>query len=77
MSTEEDPFPPRTRQERADAKFDTLSEILREARNPDVDLRRSLIAADEAFSRLHAWISRGGILPQPWHRHDCPHSTDR
>ncbi|GAA1114714.1 hypothetical protein [Nocardiopsis metallicus] len=76
MNTEDDQSPPHTRQERADTKFDTLSEILREARSPEIDPRRSLIAADEAFSRLHAWISRGGLLPQPWHRHDCPGSSD-
>ncbi|WP_017584494.1 hypothetical protein [Nocardiopsis valliformis] len=76
MNTEDDQFPPHTRQERADTKFDTLSEILREARSPEIDPRRSLIAADEAFSRLHAWISRGGLLPQPWHHHDCPRSRN-
>lgn len=60
------------RQDQADNQFDQLSEILRDCRNPEVDPRQALIDADEAFSRLHAWISRGGVLPQPWHRHDCP-----
>jgi hypothetical protein len=76
VSTEDHLFPPHTHQELADTKFDALSEILREARNPETDPRRSMIAADEAFSQLHTWISQGGILPQPWHHHDCPSSRN-
>ncbi|MGW5879748.1 hypothetical protein ACWFMI_24660 [Nocardiopsis terrae] len=63
---------PPTPQEQADEKFDDLSEILRDCRDPAVDPRQALIRADEAFADLHAWISRGGVLPQPWHRHACP-----
>ncbi|MGW5877779.1 hypothetical protein ACWFMI_14685 [Nocardiopsis terrae] len=71
MSSDEDPFPPRTRQERANALFDELSEILRDAQTPGVDTQKALADADAAFDRLHAWISRGGVLPTPWGRHTC------
>lgn len=68
----QDPNRSEGRQDQADTKFDALSEILRDCRNPEVEPRQALIAADRAFSDLHAWISRGGVLPQPWRRHDCP-----
>ncbi|WP_436885797.1 hypothetical protein [Nocardiopsis dassonvillei] len=52
--------------ERADALFDRLSSLLRDAADPCADPARLVREADRAFDTLHRHLSRGGALPRPW-----------
>ncbi|MDE3720498.1 MULTISPECIES: hypothetical protein [Nocardiopsis] len=52
--------------ERADALFDRLSSLLREASDPTVDPAAVLRRADRAFDSLHRHLRAGGALPHPW-----------
>ena len=60
---------------RADDLFDSLSSALRDHRDgrlTKAQLRDALIRADEAFDKLHEWITEGGPLPDPWRKQYVP-----
>ena len=61
----------RSPDDHADELFDALSEALREyhdTRATKAALRAALARADEAFDRLHLWLTAGNPLPEPWRK---------